>query len=378
MIYRDFQDLKLSALGFGAMRLPVIDGDDGKIDEPAATEMVDYALEHGINYFDTAWGYHNGNSELVMGRALARHPRESFYVATKFPGYDLANMDKVAEIFERQLEKTGLDYFDFYLFHNVCEMNIDAYLDPKFGIYDYLMKQKEAGRIRHLGFSAHGSIPVMERFLEAYGKDMEFCQIQLNYLDWEFQDARGKVELLKKWNIPVWVMEPVRGGKLANLSEANAAKLTAARPDEEPVAWAFRFLQDIPEVVVTLSGMSNMDQLKANIATFEEERPLSDAERAALAEVVADMLGQGTVPCTACHYCTSHCPQGLDIPTLLSMYNQMKLTGKGDFISSMLVGALPDDKKPSACIGCGACAAVCPQQIDIPGTLAEFAEALGL
>lgn len=340
--------------------------------------MVDYALEHGINYFDTAWGYHNGNSELVMGRALARHPRESFYVATKFPGYDLANMDKVAEIFERQLEKTGLDYFDFYLFHNVCEMNIDAYLDPKFGIYDYLMKQKEAGRIRHLGFSAHGSIPVMERFLEAYGKDMEFCQIQLNYLDWEFQDARGKVELLKKWNIPVWVMEPVRGGKLANLSEANAAKLTAARPDEKPVAWAFRFLQDIPEVVVTLSGMSNMDQLKANIATFEEERPLSDAERAALAEVVADMLGQGTVPCTACHYCTSHCPQGLDIPTLLSMYNQMKLTGKGDFISSMLVGALPDDKKPSACIGCGACAAVCPQQIDIPGTLAEFAEALGL
>ena len=378
MIYRDFQDLKLSALGFGAMRLPVIDGDDGKIDEPAATEMVDYALEHGINYFDTAWGYHNGNSELVMGRALARHPRESFYVATKFPGYDLAYMETGAEIFEGQLEKPGVDYFGVALCPHVCVRHIDAYLDSKFGIHDYLMKQKEAGRIRHLGFSAHGSIPVMERFLEAYGKDMEFCQIQLNYLDWEFQDARGKVELLKKWNIPVWVMEPVRGGKLANLSEANAAKLTAARPDEEPVAWAFRFLQAIPEVVVTLSGMSNMDQLKANIATFEEERPLSDAERAVLAEVVADMLGQGTVPCTACHYCTSHCPQGLDIPTLLSMYNQMKLTGKGDFISSMLVGALPDDKKPSACIGCGACAAVCPQQIDIPGTLAEFAEALGL
>ena len=377
MIYRDFLDLKLSALGFGAMRLPVVDGDDGAIDEPRALAMVDYAMEHGINYYDTAWGYHSGNSELVMGRALARYPRESFYLATKFPGYDLANMPKVEEIFERQLEKTGMEYFDFYLFHNVCEMNIDAYLNPEFGIYDYLVKQREAGRIRHLGFSAHGSVEVMERFLKAYGKDMEFCQIQLNYLDWEFQDARGKVELLKEWGIPVWVMEPVRGGKLANLSEANAAKLTAARPDEEPVAWAFRFLQGIPEVVVTLSGMSNMEQLKANIATYETERPLTDEERATLQEVVDDMLGQGTVPCTACHYCTSHCPQGLDIPFLLAMCNQMQITGKGDFIAPMALSSLPADKQPSACIGCGSCAAVCPQQIDIPGTLADFAAKLG-
>ncbi|MBM6943001.1 aldo/keto reductase [Collinsella intestinalis] len=377
MIYRDFQDLKLSALGFGAMRLPVVDGDDGAIDEPRALAMVDFAMEHGINYYDTAWGYHSGNSELVMGRALARYPRESFYLATKFPGYDLANMPKVEEIFERQLEKTGMEYFDFYLFHNVCEMNIDAYLDPQFGIYDYLVKQREAGRICHLGFSAHGSVEVMRRFLEAYGKDMEFCQIQLNYLDWEFQDARGKVELLKEWGIPVWVMEPVRGGKLANLSEANAAKLNAARPDEEPVAWAFRFLQGIPEVVVTLSGMSNMEQLEANIATYETERPLTDEERATLQEVVDDMLGQGTVPCTACHYCTSHCPQGLDIPFLLAMYNQMQVTGKGDFIAPMALSSLSADKQPSACIGCGSCAAVCPQQIDIPGTLADFAAKLG-
>ena len=377
MIYRDFQDLKLSALGFGAMRLPVVDGDDGAIDEPRALAMVDYAMEHGINYYDTAWGYHSGNSELVMGRALARYPRESFYLATKFPGYDLANMPKVEEIFERQLEKTGMEYFDFYLFHNVCEMNIDAYLNPEFGIYDYLVKQREAGRIRHLGFSAHGSVEVMRRFLEAYGKDMEFCQIQLNYLDWEFQDARGKVELLKEWGIPVWVMEPVRGGKLANLSEANAAKLSAARPDEEPVAWAFRFLQGIPEVVVTLSGMSTMEQLKANIATYKTERPLTDEERATLQEVVDDMLGQGTVPCTACHYCTSHCPQGLDIPFLLAMYNQMQITGKGDFIAPMALSSLPADKQPSACIGCGSCAAVCPQQIDIPGALADFAAKLG-
>ena len=184
MTYQEFQGLKLSALGLGAMRLPVIDGNDSKIDEAAAVQMVDHAFDRGINYFDTAWGYHDGNSELVLGRALSRHPRDTFYLADKFPGYDLSNMDKVEEIFEAQRKKCGVDYFDFYLFHNVCEMNIDAYLDEKYGIFDYLMKQKENGRIKHLGFSAHGSVPIMKRFLDAYGKHMEFCQIQLNYLDW--------------------------------------------------------------------------------------------------------------------------------------------------------------------------------------------------
>ena len=377
MLYRDFKGLSLSRLGFGAMRLPCVDGDDATPDQAAVDEMVDYALEQGVNYFDTAWGYHGGQSEVVLGRALARHPRDSYYLADKFPGYDLSNMDKVAEIFERQLEKTGAGYFDFYLIHNVCEMNIDEYLNPAHGIMDYLLAQKEAGRIRHLGFSAHGAIPCMERFLDAYGKDMEFCQIQLNFLDWEFQDARGKVELLTRWGLPVWVMEPVRGGKLAKIGDDQVARLRELRPDESTVAWAFRFVQGIPEVVVTLSGMSDFDQLRENVATFSEERPLDGEERAALQEVVDAMLGRGTVPCTACHYCTSHCPMGLDIPKLLEMYNEAIVTGgRGGFIPSMFVGTLPEDKRPSACIGCGSCAAVCPQQIDIPGTLAEFAEKL--
>ena len=195
------------------------------IDEAAAKEMVDYAMARGVNYYDTAWGYHSGNSELVIGRALASYPREKYYLATKFPGYDLSNMDKVEEIFEKQLEKCGVGYFDFYLFHNVCEMNIDAYLDKKYGIFDYLVEQKRKGRIRHLGFSAHGSVEVMRRFLEAYGSEMEFCQIQLNYLDWNFQDAKGKAELLKEWKLPVWVMEPLRGGRLAKLTQAEEEKL---------------------------------------------------------------------------------------------------------------------------------------------------------
>lgn len=376
MIYKEFQGLKLSALGMGAMRLPIIDGDDARIDEKKAEEMVDYAMAHGVNYYDTAWGYHDGKSELVMGRALSKYPRESFYLATKFPGYDLSNMDKVEEIFEKQLEKCGVEYFDFYLFHNVCEMNIDAYLNPKYGIYEYLLQQKKAGRIRHLGFSAHGSYDVMKRFLEAYGKDMEFCQIQLNYLDWSFQDAKAKVELLKEYHLPVWVMEPLRGGRLASLTPEETAKLQAMRPDEKVPAWAFRFLQSIPEVTMVLSGMSNMEQMQENIRTFEEDKPLSETEMKNLLAMAEEMVKKIVLPCTACHYCVSHCPQGLDIPRLLELYNEHCFT-QGGFIASMALAAIPQDKQPTSCIGCRSCEAVCPQQIHISEAMADFAAKLG-
>ena len=374
MVYKKFQDLELSALGMGAMRLPVVNGSDSEIDEAATEEMVAYAMEHGINYYDTAWGYHNGNSELVMGKLLEKYPRESFYLATKFPGYDLSNMDKVQEIFEKQREKCRVSYFDFYLFHNVCEMNIDAYLDEKYGIFDYLMEQKKNGRIRHLGFSAHGNLDVMKRFLEAYGEHMEFCQIQLNYLDWTFQDAKEKVELLDSYHIPVWVMEPLRGGKLAKLSETDEAKLKSMRPDEGIPAWAFRFIQSIPSVAVTLSGMSNFQQLKENIATFETEKPLDETEMKELLAIADGML-DGTLPCTACHYCVSHCPKGLDIPRLLELYNEHHFTG-GGFIAPMVVGTLAEDKRPDSCIGCRSCEAVCPQQIKISEAMADFASRL--
>ena len=376
MMYRDFQDVKLSALGMGAMRLPVVDGDDSKIDEAAALAMVDEAMARGVNYYDTAWGYHGGNSEIAIGKALAAYPRKNFYLADKFPGYDLSNMGKVEEIFEKQLEKCQVEYFDFYLFHNVCEMNIDAYLDPKYGTYDYLMAQKKNGRIRHLGFSAHGDYDVMKRFLEAYGKDMEFCQIQLNYLDWDFQDAKRKVELLGQWNIPVWVMEPLRGGKLASLAPEDEAKLKALRPDEGIPAWAFRYLQSIPSVVVTLSGMSNMEQMKENIATFETDKPLNETELETLHAIAQGMVKKIVLPCTACHYCTSHCPQGLDIPNLLSLYNEHCFT-QGGFIAPMALSAIPADKQPSACIGCRSCEAVCPQGIKISEAMADFTAKLG-
>ena len=376
MIYKNFQNHKLSALGLGAMRLPVIGGDDSKIDETAAEKMVDYAMEHGINYYDTAWGYHGGQSELVIGRALKRYPRESYYLATKFPGYDLSNMDKVEEIFEKQLKKCGVEYFDFYLFHNVCEMNIDAYLDDKYGIYRYLMKQKRAGRIRHLGFSAHGSYDVMKRFLEAYGEGMEFCQIQLNYLDWNFQDAKGKLELQAEHQLPVWVMEPLRGGKLAELSEEDAELLKNLRPDESVPAWAFRFLQSIPGVTMVLSGMSNSEQLRENIQTFEEEKPLNSKEMEKLLKIANNMVEKIALPCTACRYCVSHCPQGLDIPALLALYNEHCVTD-GGFIAPMALSAIQEEKRPGACIGCRSCEAVCPQQIKVSEAMADFVRKLG-
>ncbi len=377
MIYKNFKDLKLSSLGFGTMRLPTKgQNGDTPIDEEETAKMVDYAIKNGVNYFDTAYGYHNGESEKVIGKILNNYPRDSYYLATKFPGYDLSNMDKVEQIFEEQLQKTGKEYFDFYLFHNVYEKNIDPYLDEKYGILNYLLKQKENGRIKHLGFSVHGSYNVMKRFLDAYGKHMEFCQIQLNYLDYKFQDAKSKIELLKEWNIPIWVMEPLRGGKLAKLQENQEAKLKQLRPEEETPAWAFRFLQSIPEVTMILSGMSSMKQMQDNIKTFEESKPLNEAETKTILGIADEMLKGNILPCTACRYCTAHCPKGLNIPELLSLYNEHTFTG-GGFIAPMAISALPEDKRPSACLGCKRCEAVCPQQLKISEAMKDFSKILG-
>ncbi|MBQ8899056.1 MAG: aldo/keto reductase [Clostridia bacterium] len=372
MEYREFKGKKLPALGFGTMRLPV---ENGKVDQAAVGEMVDYAIANGVNYFDTAWGYHSGESEVAVGKALSAYPRESYFLADKFPGYDLSTFGRKEEVWETQLSRTGAGYFDFYMFHNVCELNIEQYLDPKYGIYDFLMAKKAEGKIVHLGFSAHGSVENMKRFLDAYGKDMEFCQIQLNWLDWEFQSAREKVELLNEWNIPVWVMEPLRGGNLMKLSGDQAERIAGIRPGCGPVELAFRFIQSVPEAVVTLSGMSDMAQMRENIAIFEKHAPLNDGELASLAAVAHELTTRDSVPCTACRYCTDHCPQGIDIPWLIELYNEHKFSG-GGFLAPMAISSLPEEKKPSGCLGCESCEAVCPQQIKIASVMKDFAEIL--
>ena len=377
MIYREFREKKLSGLGLGMMRLPVVEGDDASIDMARTAEIIDYAYQNGINYFDTAWGYHNGNSELAAGQCLSAYPRESYYLASKFPGYDNSNMPKVKEIFEEQLKKCRTPYFDFYLFHNVYEGNIDDYLNPKFGIFEYLMEQKKNGRIRHLGFSAHGSIEVIRRFLDAYGEQMEFGQLQLNYMDWHFQKAKEKAELLQKSGVPIWVMEPLRGGKLAKADEHMTKELSAMRPEETVPAWAFRFLQTIPGVTMVLSGMSDMEQLKENIAIWQEDKPLSKEEFDRLTELADEETRKGGLPCTSCHYCTSHCPQKLPIPELIALYNEHKITG-GGFLAPMAVGSMPEKERPANCVGCHSCEQVCPQQIKISDMMRDFSSMIGM
>jgi predicted aldo/keto reductase-like oxidoreductase len=387
MIYKPFKDLRVSWLGMGAMRLPTI-AEKGPIDEPAARALIDCAYERGVNYFDTAFRYHQGESELVLGRALKGYPRESFYLATKMPGHQMEYRDgklgmtgyltgfaisSIREVFERQLEKCQAGYFDFYLLHNMSETSYDLYTNEELGVVDYLLEQKKAGRIRHLGFSSHGRAETIERFLNWSDArfspgTFEFAQIQLNYLDWTLQNAGRKYEILGKRGIPVIVMEGIRGGKLAALSDPSAAILTAARPERSVASWAFRFLQGLSQVLVVLSGMTTMEQLRENLELFSREDPLSDGEQEQLRRAVDAMAS--LVPCTGCRYCTEGCPQGLDIPRLISMYNEQ------GFAKSFSPGGLTPREQPAACLNCGACSGICPQGIDVPGVLKQFAAAL--
>jgi len=354
------------------MRFPTLESYE-QIDMAALKEMVSFAMEHGINYFDTAWPYHGGNSETAVGEVLKDYLRESFYLATKFPGFARENFDKVQEIFEKQLEKCRVDYFDFYLLHNVCESNIDWFLQP--GTKEYLLQQKRSGRIRHLGFSTHGSLETMMRLLDAYAGHIEFCQIQLNWLDWTLQNARVKVEMLNKRNIPVWVMEPVRGGRLCTLAPEHEAVLRQLHPDWTLPQWAFRFLQSIPGVTMVLSGMSNMEQLQQNIGTFSQPLPLTGQDTDALLAIGKAMTGNGILHCTGCRYCTDYCPQGLNIPWLIELYNGYLYSG-GEQLPVRTINTLDEGKKPSACIGCKGCESVCPQSLPISETMAAFAQKL--
>lgn len=362
MIYNDFQELKLSLLGFGTMRLPLVPGgSSSEIDQEQVDKMVDYAIENGVNYFDTAFPYHESMSEIAIGKSLARYPRDKFYLATKFPGHQISESYNPAEVFEEQLKKCGVDYFDFYLLHNVNENSIKIYKDSKWGILDYFVEQKKLGRIKHLGFSCHGDVDCIKEFLDYAGDKMEFCQIQLNYMDWTLQNAKAKYEIFTERGIPVWVMEPVRGGKLANLGD-DEEKLKALRPDESIPAWAFRWLQRLPNVKMILSGMSSLDQMIDNVKTFGERKPLSDEENEIIL-AIAEKL-KNSIPCTGCRYCVEGCPKGLDIPLLIALYNDQRVYASVNI--GQRLDSLGDEKQPGQCIGCGQCAMVCPQGIDIP------------
>lgn len=398
MLTNDFLGDNIARLGFGAMRLPIIDGDTSNVDQATLDAMVDTAIKAGVNYFDTAYPYHGGMSEIVLGRSLARYPRDSYFFATKYPGHQIADTYDPAAIFEEQLTKCGTEYFDFYLLHNIYEASIEVYLDEQWGIADYFVEQKKNGRIRHLGFSCHGRPETLKRFLDygarkyaeleqrdpetaalfAGANIMEFCQIQLNYLDWTLQDAAAKTALLESMNIPIVVMEPLRGGKLARLNDAqmqqlNASALDGANPPaRSAVEWSFRWLLGIPNVKTILSGMSDLAQVEENCHIFQESAPLSEVEEGVLMDVAESL--KGGVPCTACRYCVDSCPQEIDIPMMMNAYNDLQFDTS--FTVSMQMDAVPEGQRAQDCIQCESCVQMCPQGIDIPTVLEDLAATL--
>ena len=366
MIYNEFNGDNLSRLGFGCMRF-ACDPDTGVIDQEKVNAMFDLAIENGVNYFDTAYPYLGGNSEIAMAEALKKYPRDSYYIADKFPGHSLPGpIDNIA-LFEVSLKKCQTDYFDYYLLHNVTESTVGVYEGEEYHIIPDMLKMKAEGKIRHLGFSCHGGPELLDAFLTRHEGEFEFVQIQCNYLDWTLQDAQQKYDIIKKHGLGMWVMEPVRGGKLATLPEAAHAKLNSTASD---ASFAFRFLQDLPNIKMILSGMNEVFQVEDNLATFKEHVPLTEEENKTLMDI-AESLKKG-VPCTRCRYCCAGCPQELDIPFFMDCYNDIKYGG--GVMASMRIDGQPDDKKPAACIACGQCASACPQKIDVPTVIAELAK----
>lgn len=363
MYYNDLCGERVSALGFGSEHLP---SGDGRIDQDRVDQMVDRALEGGVNYFDTAWGYCDGLAEAALGRALRRHDRSSYFVADKFPGYDLENFGDTERIFEEQLERTGLERFDFYLLHNVCEYNIDRYTEEeKYHTLGYLKEQEEAGRIGHLGFSSHAQLRTLQRIGFDFKDYMEFAQIQVNWMDWTFQEASEKLLMMRKFGFPVIATEPVRGGTLAAVDDQSMAELDGIFPGWTAVEWSFRFQQSLKGLQLTISGMSDMAQLEQDLEIYETRRELSRSERNALADVGEQIAAKGAVPCTRCDACVSQCLNYIDVPGMIALYNEHISTGGKGHIAPMAIAAMRKNQRPGACNGCERCEHVCPQEIKI-------------
>ena len=362
-----YSGAEISLLGLGCMRLPVIEPGKPAIDEEKAMAMVDTAMARGINYYDTAWFYHERTSEAFMGKALSRFDRDSYYLATKMPVSILEKEEDIPTIFAKQLENLQTDHFDFYLCHALSASNFEKM--EKMGVYEFLKQKKEEGVIRHLGFSFHDNVDVLRTICDAH--EWDFAQIQLNYLDWEMQDAAGQYKVLEERGIPVIIMEPVRGGVLADLGEDANAVLKAAHPDWSIASWALRYAASLPGVMTVLSGMSNDEQLADNLNTFDVFEPLTDADRAVLEQALAIFRRNTFVPCTTCRYCAD-CPKGIDIPDVFRRYNNFMLHKNADFFKKGLE-KLPEGSRPADCIGCGLCESMCPQHIAIPAKMTEIA-----
>lgn len=383
MITRNYKKTgeSISLLGFGCMRLPKLFEDKQDIDDGKGREMIDYAYSHGINYFDTAYPYHEGMSETFIGGALKKYPRESFFLADKMPTWLLNSLEDGERIFAEQLQKCQVEYFDFYLCHAIGE-SVEEFIEryENTGVLDFLRRQKAAGRIRHLGFSFHGVPNVLEKIADRH--EWDFVQIQLNYLDWDMQNAKKQYEILGKRGIPCIVMEPVRGGSLCRLCEESVRLLKTQQPKKSLASWAIRFAASLPNVMTVLSGMSTLEQVQDNVKTMADFEPLTDSERAVLGKAVAAYLQTGTIPCTGCRYCMD-CPSGVDIPKVFAVYNQcaaenhlpLSLDSRENaHIFLEAYHSIPESARAENCVACGKCMQHCPQRIKIPNRMREIAE----
>ena len=359
-------DFTIPLLGFGMMRLPT--RGFGRIDDKRAEAMVDRAMEAGLNYFDTAYMYHGGDSEKFLGRALSRYPRESYILTSKLPVWQLSGEPEMEKTFAEQLKRTKAGYFDFYFLHWLNEGNWDHAEDVK--AYGFLKKKQQAGLVRHVGFSYHGGPRGLETIAKAH--EWELAQVQMNFRDWD-TNARSLYEVLTRYRIPISVMGPLGGGSLASLSSRAEAVLRKAAPDASPASWMLRFIGSLPNVQIVLSGMSTMDQLEDNIKTFAPFKALTDEERTVLRQAaeVSRWRRSGSSLCTTCRYCMP-CPVGVQIPDVFRSYNRYKEDGdKTKFVSSYQ--AISAKGRASACVNCGVCLKKCPQKINIPQHMKEIA-----
>lgn len=362
---------RMPKLGFGLMRLPE---KDGAIELGRVNDMVDRYMKSGMNYFDTAYVYHGGKSEVAARECLVkRYPRDSFMLATKLPAWEIKQEADIERIFKEQLERAGVDYFDFYLLHSIEDgSNYDVY--EKYDCFSWGLRAKEQGRIRHLGFSFHGTPELLEKVLDKH-PEMEFVQIQLNYLDRTNPVVHSQklYDILHARNIPIIVMEPVRGGMLANMAPEIEAKFKARQPDKSVASWALRYVASLPGVMTTLSGMSTEEQMDDNIRTFTDFEPIAADEMKIIDEVTDEILSIPQIGCTACKYCTDGCPMHISIPDVFRTINTLRRYPDDWRAKNFYSGVASRGGRAADCVGCGQCEGVCPQHLPIIDLLKEAA-----
>ncbi len=361
-------------LGFGLMRLPML-GDE--IDIEQTKRMVDTFMAKGFTYFDTAYVYIGGKSEVALKEAVVdRYPRDSFQCATKLPFWDMKEPSEMETVFQTSLDRAGLEYYDFYLLHGLnaeVVKKVDA-----FGGWDFVKGLKEQGRVKHIGFSFHDTAEVLESILQAH-PEMEFVQLQINYVDWESEGVQSRkcYEVARKYNKPVIIMEPVRGGSLAIMPLQVQEVFKKAEPEMSVASWAIRYAASLEGVLTVLSGMSTEEQLNDNVSYMEDFKPLDEAERATVQQVVDILNSLPTIPCTACKYCVDGCPQKINIPSIFRTMNDLTLYNNEAGAKRSYANATKEGGKAGDCIQCGNCEAHCPQKIEIIETLKKAAAIFG-